>query len=131
LNGQINQMGAKLEGQNQQLKKNKEELVRSEEAQKIISDLLEMKGKYEEARKSLEKLDEMRKNREVLIDKLNKIQSDLSLLTDKKMRINLLKAEIEKKTEEKMQYYHLSMNRSNLRKKERQQTRNVPYSLKR
>ncbi|VVB96571.1 DNA double-strand break repair Rad50 ATPase [uncultured archaeon] len=101
LNSEINQLNAKLEGQNQQLKKTKEELGRSEEAQKTIFDLSGMKKKYEQARKNLERLDELRKNREVIVDKLNKIQSDRSLLTDKKIRINLLKAEIEKKTEEK------------------------------
>ncbi|CAG0939519.1 hypothetical protein BROC_00685 [Candidatus Brocadiaceae bacterium] len=100
-NSEINQLNTKLEGQNQQLKKTKEELARSEEAQKIVSDLSGTKKKYEEARKNLERLDELRKIREVLMNKLNKIQNDLSLLTDKKMRINLLKAEIEKKTEEK------------------------------
>lgn len=101
LNSETKQLNAKLEGQNQQLKKNMEELVRSEEAQKIISDLSGMKEKYEDGRKNLEKLDELRKNREVLLDKLTKIQNDLSLLNDKKMRINLLKAETEKKTNEK------------------------------
>ena len=101
VNNEINQLGTKLEGQNLQLKKNKEELGRSEEAQQIISDLSGMKEKYEEARKNQERLDELRKIREVLVDKLTKIQNDLSLLNDKKMRINLLKAEIEKKTGEK------------------------------
>ncbi len=101
LNSEINQQGTKLEGQNQQLKKNKEELGRSEEAQQNISDLSGMKEKYEEARKNQERLDELRKIREVLADKLTKIQNDISLLNDKKMRINLSKAEIEKKTDEK------------------------------
>jgi len=64
-----------------------------------------MKEKYEEARKNQERLDELRKMREVLVDKLTKIQNDLSRLNDKKMQINLLKAEIEKKTDEKTLYY--------------------------
>jgi DNA repair protein SbcC/Rad50 len=101
LNGEINQLNTKLEGQNQQLKKTKDELVRAEEAQNIISGLSGMKEKYNEARRNLEKLDELRKNREVLIDKLNKIQNVLSLFNDKKIQINLLKADTDKKTDEK------------------------------
>jgi len=101
LKSEIKQLGAKLEGQNQQLKKSIEELGRSEDAQKIVSQLLGMKEKYEEARKNLDKLDELRKIREALIDKLNKIQNDLSLLADKKMRMDLLKTDVEKKTAEK------------------------------
>ncbi len=131
LNSEINGLNAKLEGQNQQLKKTKEELGRSEDAQKIISDLSGMKEKYEEARKNLERLDELRKNREVLMVKLNKIQSELSLLTDKKMRINLLKAEIEKKTEEKNTILPFIKEQIDLEKKKRDQTRNELYLLKR
>ncbi|MDO8727897.1 MAG: SMC family ATPase, partial [Candidatus Methanoperedens sp.] len=101
LKNEVIRLGAKLEGQNQQLKKATEEYIRSEQAQKIVSDLSGMKEKYEEARKNLEKFDELRKMRESVVQKMNRNQNELSLLLDKKKRIDLLKVEIEKKTVEK------------------------------
>jgi len=101
IKSEISRLGAKLEGQNQQLKKATEEYVRSEQAQKIVSDLTGMKEKYEEARKRIDVFDELRKMRESLVEKMNRNQNELSILLEKKKRIDLLKAEIEKKTGEK------------------------------
>jgi len=101
LKSEISRLGAELEGQNQQLKKAKNEYDRSEQAQKIVMDLSGMKEKYEEARKNMERFDELRKMRESLLEKMNKIQNDLSILIEKKKRIDLLRAEIEKKNREK------------------------------
>ncbi|MCZ7358139.1 MAG: SMC family ATPase [Candidatus Methanoperedens sp.] len=101
LKNEITQMAAKLEGLKQQFKTAKEELGKSEEAQKLLSGLLEMKEKYEEVRKKLDGLDNMRRERDVHLNKFNEIQKDLSLLNEKKSRMDLLGKEVEKKTAEK------------------------------
>ncbi|MCZ7393945.1 MAG: SMC family ATPase [Candidatus Methanoperedens sp.] len=101
LENEIKQGRIKLEGLKQLLEKSKDELKKSEEAQKIVSALLADKERYEEERKKQEKLEGMRKERDVLKDRLNGIKNELAGLNEKRMRLEALKAEIEKNACEK------------------------------
>ena len=97
----IDRIKAALDSQKLQLRKAEEELARSEEAQKLVSSLSGMKEKYEEARKNLEILEAMQKERDIRRDELNRIMNDLSLLNEKKSRMDSLKTDAEKNIAEK------------------------------
>ncbi len=101
LENEIKQGRIKIEGLKHLLEKAKDELVKSEEAQKTVSALLADKERYDEERKKQEKLEGMRKERDVLKDKLNVIKNELAGLNEKRMRLEALKAEIEKNACEK------------------------------
>ncbi len=101
LENEIKQGRIKIEGLKQLLEKSKDELKKSEEAQNIVSGLLVDKERYEEERKKQEKLEGMRKERDALKEKLNKLGNELAGLNEKRMRLEVLKAEIEKNACEK------------------------------
>jgi DNA repair exonuclease SbcCD ATPase subunit len=101
LENEIKQGRIKIEGLKQLLEKSKDELKKSEEAQNIVSALLADKERYEKERKKQEMLEGMRKERDTLKEKLNKLGNELAGLNEKRMRLEALKAEIEKNACEK------------------------------
>ncbi|MCZ7399717.1 MAG: hypothetical protein O8C62_08590, partial [Candidatus Methanoperedens sp.] len=117
LENEIKQGRIKIEGLKQLLEKSKDELKKSEEAHKIVSALLADKERYEEERKKQEKLEGMRKERDVLKDKLNGIKNELAGLNEKRMRLMALKADIEKNACEKTALIPLSEKQDELEQK--------------
>ncbi|MGB8218493.1 MAG: SMC family ATPase [Candidatus Methanoperedens sp.] len=117
LENEIKQGRIKIEGLKQLLEKSKEELKKSEEAQNIVSSLLADKERYEEERKKQEKLEGMRKERDALKEKLNKLGNELAGLNEKRMRLMALKAEIEKNACEKTALIPLSEKQDELEQK--------------
>ncbi|MDD5474603.1 MAG: AAA family ATPase [Candidatus Methanoperedens sp.] len=101
LENEIKQGRIRLSGLAQLLEKSKDELKKSEEAQKLVSGLSGDKDRYEEERKKQEKLEGMRKERDALKEKLNGIKNELAALNEKRLRLESLKADVGKYAEEK------------------------------
>lgn len=101
LENEIKQGRIRFGGIDQLLKKSKDELKKSEEAQKIVSTLLADKERYEEERRKQDKFEGMRKERDALKDRLNRLQNELAALNEKRLRLDSLKTDVDKYSKEK------------------------------
>ncbi len=117
LENEIKQGRIKIEGLKLLLEKSKNELMKSEDAQNIVSGLLADKERYEEERIKLDKLDGMRKELDALKEKLNRLGNELAGLNEKRMRLEALKAEIEKYAREKTALRSLAEKQDELEQK--------------
>ncbi len=101
LENEIKQGRIKIDGLRQLLEKSQDELKKSEEAQKVVSALSGDIKRYEQEKNRQEKLDGMRKERDSIKEKLNKLEKELALLNDKRLRLEALKTDVEKYDREK------------------------------
>lgn len=117
LENEIKQREIKIEGLRHLLEKTGDDLKKSQEAQKVVSELTANKEKYEALKKALEQLEGMRKERDVLRDRLNRLRSELALLNEKYSRLESLKTEADKYAGEKAELGLLVEKQDELEKK--------------